>query len=173
VPSRTSESAWKTPAGAWDTHVHVFDPSLGPYSPDRAYTPMTASLEDLLSFSSSLSIHGSLPANLVLVQPSPYGTDNTLILKLLEASQKSGLPILWRGIAVVDISTVKDEDLALMDRLGVRGLRINVEASGHGIQVDELKKIIVESAERIKSLGRWKLQLFLPGEIWDGMFDDI
>lgn len=43
------------PPNAFDTHVHVFDPWLGPYAASRAYTPEDAPLEKLIAFNKSIS----------------------------------------------------------------------------------------------------------------------
>jgi predicted TIM-barrel fold metal-dependent hydrolase len=64
------------PAGACDTHVHVFGPAADfPYAPERGYTPGDAAVADLLRLQSVLRLVRVGP-----VQPSPYGTDNARML---------------------------------------------------------------------------------------------
>lgn len=110
------------PSGAYDTHVHVFDPAQYPYAPERAYSPAVATLDQLLEFSSNYT-KDHLPSNIVLVQPSPYGTDNSLLLHSLAQLLDIGCPHP-RGIAVVNTSAVTSTELDRMHSLGVRGLRI-------------------------------------------------
>jgi predicted TIM-barrel fold metal-dependent hydrolase len=155
------------PAGTWDTHVHVFDPLLGPYSPTRAYTPPNAPLSTLLAFSSSLTT-SARPANLVIVQPSPYGTDNAVLLSILQQCQQ--LNLIARGIAVVNVETVSEVELREMHRLGVRGLRLNIQANGHIVDTATFDSLVRQAADRIKHLPGWKLQIFAPANVWTGMF---
>ena len=150
------------PQGAFDTHVHIFDPSLGPYSPG------SATYGSLLSFSKSISLVDE-PANLVIVQPSPYGTDNHILLSLLRQHQNTRACI--RGIAVANLDKVTDGELANMHSLGVRGLRLNLQAGGHGVDVAALEVRLRKAAEKIRHLPGWKLQLFIPAHVWDCKID--
>jgi predicted TIM-barrel fold metal-dependent hydrolase len=160
---------WQLPPDSWDTHVHVFSPSTHPYASSRSYSPASASWSQLLEFNDSL---GENPTNLVLVQPSPYGTDNTLILGLLRLhKEKHGQKSKTRAILVLDLDQTTKDDLFEMDNLGVRGIRINMEASGLGANLNELKKFIVRTAEAIKGASladKWFIQLYIAGELWDG-----
>lgn len=110
------------PSGAYDTHVHIFEPDHYPYVSTRAYSPAEASLEQLLSFSSNYT-QDQLPTNLVLVQPSPYGANNSLLLHSLDRLGAIGCPHP-RGIAVVDPDDATLDELQSMHRHGVRGLRV-------------------------------------------------
>ncbi|KAI0474542.1 hypothetical protein F4859DRAFT_514394 [Xylaria cf. heliscus] len=165
------QSTWKLPSGAWDTHVHIFDSKQGPFHPSRSYTPAEALVPDLLDFTASLSVD-KLPANLVIVQPSAYGTDNT-VLKAVLGQLRQSESILTRGIAVVDIATVDDRELQSLHDLGVRGLRLNVESSGRAVDVQALKSLIIDAAARIQHLPGWKLQIFGPAYIWDDLYGCI
>lgn len=153
------------PPGGFDTHVHIFDTRLGPYSPTRAYTPATASLKDLLSFSSGVS-SSSRPEKYVVVQPSPYGTDNRVLLSILRLCQES--QVVVRGIAVVDLNTVTDAELRDLHDRGVRGLRLNLQSHGHDVDLVSLKDMLERGARRIQHLPGWKLQVFAPGHVWKG-----
>jgi predicted TIM-barrel fold metal-dependent hydrolase len=97
----------------WDCHVHVFDALArargGHYQPvDRPLTQIEA----------AAAAHGV--RHLVLVQPSVYGSDNSLMLHALAAE-----PGRHRGVAVVD-DTVTDAELDAMHARGVRGVRLNL-----------------------------------------------
>ncbi|KAJ0314598.1 hypothetical protein Brms1b_006754 [Colletotrichum noveboracense] len=110
--------------------------------------------------------------NIVLVQPSPYGSDNTVLLHLLRKlrDDRAQSP---RAIAVVDIASTSDEELWSMHNLGVRGLRINMQADGKSTDVEALRRVVIETAARIKALLNWKMQLFCAASIWDDLFDTI
>ena len=154
------------PPGTFDTHVHVFDRRLGPYAPTRAYTPDDAPLEDLLAFSKSISsVHR--PTKFIVVQPSPYQTDNGVLLSTLQHLQDSGSFV--RGIAVIDVDSVTDDELHLVNRLGVRGLRLNMQSDGHGVNVAALKSLMERTAARISCFLDWKLQLYAPACVWEGI----
>ncbi|KAH7131141.1 hypothetical protein EDB81DRAFT_950518 [Dactylonectria macrodidyma] len=169
--SRANLRSRLLPPGAWDTHVHVFDSSVGPFAASRAYTPAQATLERLKSFSTGLS-QDARPSHLVLVQPSPYGTDNHVLLHSLKLLREQGYETA-RGIAVVDINTIRDDELWAMHKLGVRGLRLNMQSDGRAVNVEGLRTLMTHVAARIKDLPNWKLQLFCPARVWDDLYDTI
>ncbi|KAH6972403.1 hypothetical protein BKA56DRAFT_620971 [Ilyonectria sp. MPI-CAGE-AT-0026] len=170
--SRSRASALRLlPLGSWDTHVHVFDASVGAYSPSRAYTPAQASLEKLKRFSAGLT-EDARPSNLVLVQPSPYGTDNKVLLHSIKQLRDQGFTSA-RAIAVVNITTIQDDELWSMHQLGVRGLRLNMVSDGRAVDVDSLRKLVTQAATKIKDLPNWKLELFCPARVWDVIADHI
>jgi predicted TIM-barrel fold metal-dependent hydrolase len=156
------------PQHAWDTHVHVFDPANYPYAAERLYTPETAKFESLLAFNGNISMTQT-PQNLVLVQPSPYGTDNSLVIDILREharrNQTSGQKL--RAIVVIEENEVTDEQLSGWDEIGVRGFRVNVESSAAGIDYEELKRTMNETAHRVKKFDNWKCQLYVARETWD------
>jgi len=153
------------PAGAYDTHVHVFDKRLGSYAAGRSYTPGEASRESLLEFESGVSVTGK-PCNIVIVQASPYKNDNGVLLATLESFRREGIKTA-RGIAVFDSRIVTDEELQFMHELGVRGLRLNVQSDSSGVDVGALEEAMIHGAERIKNFPGWKLQLYAPSSVWD------
>jgi predicted TIM-barrel fold metal-dependent hydrolase len=136
------------PAGACDCHTHVFGPpSTYPYAADRQYTPGLASAEDLLALQRALGLD-----RVVVVQPSPYGSDNRCTLDALRA-----LGDRARGVAVIDERTT-DAQLRDMHAAGVRGIRINLET--HGIaDVDHSARQLAWAGARVAALG-WHLQLY-------------
>ena len=152
--------------GLWDTHVHIFDSTIGPLAPDRDYTPAEASLPDLLKFGRSLTGDNS-SANFVIVQPSPYGTDNTVLLEVLRQLHGQSQPTA-RGIAVVDVENTNDERFRDLHNAGVRGLRLNKGANEEVFSSKQFAKTIAQAANRIKDLPGWKLQLYISGDLWDG-----
>lgn len=130
---------------ACDCHFHVFAPDHQfRLASSRGYTPPPSSYEIYRTAAARLGIERS-----VLVQPSVYGYDNTLLLETLR-SDRSRL----RGVAVVAPST-SDTLLSELHEAGVRGLRINLCQPG----MSSLTDIGVLGA-RITRLG-WHFQLHL------------
>ena len=125
----------------WDTHAHVFDgaPRAGSH-----YVPPQCTLA---MWQASAAPHGI--DRVVLVQPSVYGTDNSVMLDALRAAGG-----VQRGVAVLDAS-VTDRELEAMHAAGVRGVRFNL-VSPVGNDPAEIDAV----AARVRQLG-WHLQFFL------------
>ena len=166
MSSLPTDVDWHLPRRSWDTHVHVFDPANYPYASTRSYSPLTTTYDSLLSFNARISTD-HMVGNIVLVQPSPYGADNSLILEILANHDEAKQGRRLRSIAVIDLETVQDEELTRMHKLGVRGIRINAEASRNASRSDELRSAISKGAWRVAGQKDWKCQLFISGEIWD------
>lgn len=138
--------AEQPPAGAADTHAHVFGPASDyAYAPERRYTPPDSPLPEYMALLDTLGL-----ARGVIVQPSVYGTNNSATLDALRAQ-----PERLRGVAVVG-PEVSDAELAEMDRLGVRGVRLNLLFSGAGLDFTVAERL----AERLAPLG-WHLQVLI------------
>jgi 2-pyrone-4,6-dicarboxylate lactonase len=103
------------PAGACDTHAHVFGPAAQfPYADDRSYTPPDAPIEKYLAMLDTVGF-----ARGVLVQGSAHGRDNAAMLDALARH-----PDRLRGVAVADADTAPAQ-LRRWNAAGVRGLRFN------------------------------------------------
>src|ERR1700720_677776 len=114
-PRDVSRPKLPPPAGACDTHAHVFGPAARfPYAADRSYTPPDAPLEKYLGMLDTIGF-----ARGVLVQGSAHGRDNSAMLDALTRR-----PDRLRGVAVAE-ADVSPADLRELNRLGVRGLRFN------------------------------------------------
>ena len=82
--------------GACDCHVHIFGPpERFPLSRERKYTPPQASVAQLLALHDRLELE-----RVVIVQASPYGTDNACMLDALRQLGERA-----RGVAVIDENT--------------------------------------------------------------------
>jgi predicted TIM-barrel fold metal-dependent hydrolase len=150
------------PHGACDCHTHVFGPvARFPLSPGRAYTPPDASIADLNRLHAHLGI-----ARVVVVHPSPYGSDNRVSL---DAIRSMG-PSRARGVAVIDAATT-DADLREMDRAGIRGARENLETAGI-VDPAQAWAHVAETARRIAPLG-WHLQIFARLQVIAALADRI
>lgn len=141
-----------TPRGACDCHVHVFGPTPDyPWAADRTYTPPDASLADLQALHRRLGID-----RVVIVQPSPYGTDNRCTMDAVQALNADGTD---RARAVVVIDPDTDEaTLRTLHRAGARGVRLNFETAGiHDPRA--AAPALARLAERIAPLG-WHVQTY-------------
>ena len=112
----TKRPAFTLPRGACDTHFHLFGPMAQyGFSEKRIYTPPDALLADWQRLAHTLGVERG-----VIVQPSVYGTDNSVVLDNLKLMQDK-----WRAVVVVEDS-ITDKELEAMHALGVRGIRFNV-----------------------------------------------
>jgi len=143
------------PPLACDSHCHVFAPQARyPLPAERSYTPAIATLDDYRLLRCTYGIERA-----VLVQPSVYGTDNSLLLDSLADE-----PERLRAIAVVP-PDLPEGELAALDRAGVRGVRINRRNPG-----GPPLSAIGELGRRIAPFG-WHVQLLVEIERVD--LDDI
>src|ERR1700730_1382040 len=146
------------PAGAIDTHVHVFAQRYR-LSPQRGYNPPDSTLADLKRLHSILGID-----RVVFTQPSVYGTHNSAILDGM-AALNADTPNRARCVVAITMD-VSEKELARFDALGVRGVRLNTDNKG-GMPI-ELGSIS-ELASKISSFG-WHIEFLFPGkEILDLM----
>jgi predicted TIM-barrel fold metal-dependent hydrolase len=100
-----------------DSHVHIVGPP-DRYSqvPERTYLADVATLKQLESVSATRAVR-----YYVIVQPSFYGTDNTVLLEALD-----GLAGRGRGVVVINPETTSARTLSSMTGQGVRGMRLNL-----------------------------------------------
>lgn len=111
--SNATPTADHATTGLCDCHVHVFDkPENYPFENAPAYEPPYAPASALRETADGVGIE-----RFVLVQPTPYGRDLTLLQESLKDFGEQA-----RGIAVADAATTVD-DLARMKKAGIRGLR--------------------------------------------------
>src|SRR5215470_7670644 len=100
-----------------DSHVHIVGvPDHYPQVAERTYLADVATLKQLERVAATRAIRRFL-----IVQPSFYGTDNTLLLESLDALAGRG-----RGVAVINPETTSAGTLSGMAGQGVCGLRLNL-----------------------------------------------
>jgi 2-pyrone-4,6-dicarboxylate lactonase len=137
------------PAESCDCHAHISGPAARfDYAPERIYTPPDALLADYLGVLETLGI-----ARTVMVQPSVYGADNTVLLAAL-----AQLGDRARGVGVVK-DDVEDAELERLHGSGVRGVRLNlvdVAAPTGSLPLERARAL----AERIRSLG-WHMEFLI------------
>ena len=101
----------KAPRNSCDCHIHIYDASY-PTAKTARTLPPPASVGQYLAARKNLGIERT-----IVVQPSAYGTDNSLLLNSMGQIGPGA-----RGIVVLD-DTVTDAELDRMHKLGVRGIR--------------------------------------------------
>jgi predicted TIM-barrel fold metal-dependent hydrolase len=94
--------------------------------------------------------------NIVFVQPSIYGNDNSC---LLDALRELG-PLRGRGVVTFDPETITSETLQEWHELGVRGVRLNFKSVGKAVDGAELRAELQKYADIIRPFG-WALQLWI------------
>ena len=155
---------FKMPLLACDCHAHICGPiERHPYAEGRIYTPPDAPLSAYRHMLETLGLERA-----VLVQPSVYGTDNTVMLEAM-----ANIGARCRGVAVVE-DEISDAELAGMHAVGVRGVRANV------VDVAEAKGVIpmaplARLAARVKPHG-WHVELLMHADEFpdlDRLFADF
>lgn len=142
------------PAGAWDTHHHIFEPDKFPLSPGRHYTPATATLEELKAFEKSIGVE-----NVCVAHGFSFGSDCTSLLHYLQELKGHA-----RGICVLNIETVTDETLSLYHEAGVRSVRLDYFRSQAIDDPDKQVELIQSTAKRLVRWGKhtWSIQIQQP-----------
>ena len=142
----------KLPAGACDTHFHVFGPqSRFPFAPDRTYTPeQDAPKETLWALHRHLGIERG-----VVVQSAAHGFDNSAASDLIAAR-----PDQYRGVALVPPSLPMAE-IKSLDKQGFRGARFHFTRHlGTTAPIEQVLKF----AGRVAELD-WHLQVHYVGDL--------
>ncbi|WP_345817483.1 amidohydrolase family protein (plasmid) [Paraburkholderia sp. PREW-6R] len=114
----TSRPVALLPDQTCDCHMHVFDDQCPPVA-GAVLTPPTATIDDYRKLQERLGT-----TRHVLVQPSTYGTDNSLMASVLCENRAT-----TRGIAVVN-DRVSDRELHALNDDGVVGIRFNQVQAG-------------------------------------------
>ncbi len=134
------------PAGAIDCHIHLFGPaSRYPFDPGSRYVSDDALPETHVSLQDAIGLAGA-----VVVSGGGYGPDTTHLEAVLRQH-----PGRFRGVALLP-EHVTLEDIARLDRLGVRAARF-VSAAHRG----SLPRLDARIASMVAAFG-WHVQ-FYPG----------
>jgi predicted TIM-barrel fold metal-dependent hydrolase len=138
-----------------DSHVHVVGPAeTYPQSPTRTYLAVTAPLRKLRELAARRRID-----SFVIVQPSFYGTDNTVLLESLDALGARG-----RGVAVVDPATVAKATLVNYAARGIRGLRLNLYSPMGNADRARMAATFVAMADLAGAMS-WHVEVIAPIEV--------
>ncbi|EXL52645.1 hypothetical protein FOCG_08434 [Fusarium oxysporum f. sp. radicis-lycopersici 26381] len=140
----------RMPNGSWDSHLHVLDPIRFPPIPGSyefgTYTAWDATIEETRLGCS----------HMVLIQPSVYGNDNTLLIDTLKAF---GLNRAL-GVIVFDVANTSAAQLQEWNDLGVRGVRLNFQSTGDAPPAKELRDMMQRYADAIRPFS-WVLQIYI------------
>jgi 2-pyrone-4,6-dicarboxylate lactonase len=144
---------FKAPPLTCDTHCHIFGPvDRYPYTQARPYTPPEAPLPAFKALHARIGVERA-----VIVNATPYGRDNTVILDAI--GQSGGR---YRGIANVD-ERMADRELEVLDSGGVDGCRFTfLSRLGGRPDMAAFDRIVA----RIAPLG-WHVDLYLEAALID------
>jgi len=149
--STNTPPAFTMPPRSCDSHFHVFEPGY-PHVPNPLYTFPDGTVDHYLALLDFLGID-----RCVLVQPTFYGTDNTLTCDTLKR-------IGSRCRAVVRVEEdISEAELDRFHKLGVRALRLYLFARATWPTTD-LINYITRMAARARPRG-WHIQFYTPGTI--------
>jgi predicted TIM-barrel fold metal-dependent hydrolase len=151
VPNSTGTARPRhaAPPDACDAHLHIYDPRLPMAFPHSRATP-NATAADYRRLQARIGTRRA-----IVVQPAAYGTDNRVTVAAIEQLGRANA----RGIAVVH-PDVGDDELAALDKAGVRGLRFTQHDPATAVTTPAM---IEPLAHRIHELG-WHTQLHMRGE---------
>ncbi|MCH8916808.1 MAG: amidohydrolase family protein [Proteobacteria bacterium] len=143
---------FKAPAGACDTHCHIFGPPHAfPYSEQRRYTAPAAPVEHYLLMLDAIGVERG-----IVVQPNVHATDNRVSLHAIATGGGR-----LRGVGRIDDGT-SDRELADMDAGGIRGIRFEFVRGRPGSSDLELFSRMID---RIRPLG-WHVELHVDPDIF-------
>jgi 2-pyrone-4,6-dicarboxylate lactonase len=145
----------RLPAGASDTHCHIFGPqSRFPSPPQASYRPADAPKEKLFALHEMLGFSRS-----VIVQSGAHGFDNRVIADAM--ADRGGA---YLGVALLPL-TVSDAELAQMQAQGFRGVRFNYMSHlGKSPPIEE----VIAFGARLAATG-WHLQIHAAPNLLEGM----
>ena len=146
----TGKPHWYAPAGAIDAHAHVVSKDIPIQSTRHKQPDHDVRVEDFVELLDANGMAGG-----VLTAPSFYGTDNSLLLRALDA-----YPDRLRGTVIVD----PDIDHGLLEAMssrGATGIRLN------WIRRPALPDFTTPAYARLFAAVRaldWHVEVFLEGE---------
>jgi 2-pyrone-4,6-dicarboxylate lactonase len=155
TPMRAADSntpiSFELPVGTCDTHFHAFEAGYS-YVERPFYTFPDGTLAQYLSAARFLGID-----RMVIVQPTFYGNDNSLLIDVLRRAGAS-----CRGVVRVE-DDIDDAELDAYDRIGVRAIRLDLFARANW-SVGDLISYIKTMSRRAAQRG-WHIQFYAPGTI--------
>ncbi|MEI7786177.1 MAG: amidohydrolase family protein, partial [Betaproteobacteria bacterium] len=138
----------KAPAGAIDCHIHLFGPaSRFPFNPGSRYICEDALPQTAIALQDTLGLAGA-----VVVSGGGYGQDTRHLEEVLEQ-----FPERFRGVALLP-DDVTAEQVARLDRLGVRGARF--VSPGHRGALPRLSQRVA----RLVADSGWHIQFYPAGD---------
>jgi 2-pyrone-4,6-dicarboxylate lactonase len=145
--TNTKTPAFKMPAGAIDTHTHIFGPNAQyPYSATRPYTPPDAPLSMFRALHEKIGVERA-----VIVNATVHGFDNRVVTDAI--AQSGGK---YKGIANIN-NAMSDADLAALDQAGIRGCRFAFLKRLGGVgDINAFRRLV----DRVAAIG-WHVDVYL------------
>ena len=143
----TRTPAFKAPAGAIDTHTHIFGPAAQyPFSPTRPYTPPDAPLSMFRALHEKIGVERA-----VIVNATLHGFDNRVVTDAIAQSDGK-----YKGIANIN-GAMSDADLLALDEAGIRGCRFAFLKRLGGVgDINAFKRLV----DRAATIG-WHVDIYL------------
>lgn len=155
APMRAAETNTKpvfaVPPESCDAHFHVFEPGY-PHVPHPLYTFPDGTLAQYERLTEVLGVD-----RMVLVQPTFYGNDNSLLLDTLRRAGPR-----CRGVVRIEEDTT-DAELDTYHELGVRAIRLDLFARA-AWPTEDLIAYVRRMADRARPRG-WHIQFYTPGTV--------
>ena len=148
----TKTPAFRMPAGAIDTHCHIFGPAAEyPFSPTRPYTPPEAPLSMFRALHEKIGVERA-----VIVNATMHGFDNRVVTDAIARSDGK-----YRGVANIN-GAMSDADLLSLNKAGMRGCRFAFLKRLGGVgDMNAFKRLV----DRAAGIG-WHVDVYLePGSI--------
>jgi 2-pyrone-4,6-dicarboxylate lactonase len=150
--ANTNTSArFNLPRGSCDAHFHVFEPGY-PSVPEPFYSFPEGTIAQYLALAGFFGID-----RMVLVQPTYYGTDNSLTIEALRR-----LGPRARGVVRVE-EDVSEATLDAFHEAGVRAFRLDLFERSEQ-PVGETAAYVRRMAKRATARG-WHVQFYSPGTV--------
>jgi 2-pyrone-4,6-dicarboxylate lactonase len=150
--ARTNTPArFDIPSGSCDSHFHVFEPGY-PSIPEPFYSFPEGTIAQYLALAGFFGID-----RMVLVQPTYYGTDNSLTIDALRR-----LGPRARGVVRVE-EDVTEATLDAYHEAGVRAFRLDLFERSQW-PVGEIAAYVRRMAKRATARG-WHVQFYSPGTV--------
>jgi 2-pyrone-4,6-dicarboxylate lactonase len=139
------------PGGSCDAHFHVFEPGY-PSIPEPFYSFPEGTIAQYLALAGFFGID-----RMVLVQPTYYGTDNSLTIEALRR-----LGPRARGVVRVE-EDVSEATLDAYHAAGVRAFRLDLFERSE-LPAGEIAAYVARMAKRATARG-WHVQFYSPGTV--------
>jgi predicted TIM-barrel fold metal-dependent hydrolase len=130
--------------------MHVIEPDKYPF-PTGVKPPQEATLAQALSNAQRIGL-----PNLVFVQLSTYGYDNTWVFDALKTVGKAR----GRGVIAFDPAQTDLQTLQQWHDIGVRGVRVNLRSSKTVVDKAEIQRMLRKYAEKLRPMKTWSIGLY-------------
>jgi 2-pyrone-4,6-dicarboxylate lactonase len=139
--------AFKPPAGAVDTHTHIFGPAAQyPFADKRPYSPPDASLEMFRALHHTIGVERA-----VIVNATVHGTDNRVVTDAIATSGGN-----YKGVANINAG-MSDAELAALGKAGITGCRFAFLRRLGGVgDIKQFRALV----DRVADIG-WHVDIYL------------